>query len=131
MHTKTKSHRQPLPKSFDGLVKRMPPMAITDDLHLAATADVIDRLMQIDHLSPGQASYLETLTELAEVYEAKHHAIDITGLDGLKHILANAPSPAPTSPASSASTPPWPQKSSTATANSPGTTPKSSPPTSN
>ncbi len=93
MHTKTKPHRQPLPKSFDGLVKMMPPMAITDDLHLAATLDAIDRLMQIAPLSPGQASYLETLAELAEAYEAKHHAIDvsdITGLEGLKHILTNA-----------------------------------------
>ena len=93
MPTKMKSNRQPLPKSFDGLVKVMPPMAITDDIHLAATLDVIDRLMQIEELSAGQASYLETLSELAEVYEAKHHAIDvsgITGLDGLKHVMSNA-----------------------------------------
>ncbi len=45
------------------------------------------------YLSDGQATYLETLIELVEAYEAKDYPMDssaVSGLDGLKHILSNA-----------------------------------------
>jgi antitoxin component HigA of HigAB toxin-antitoxin module len=91
MATKSKTIRlTPLPRSFSQLVAMMPPMAIRDDVHHANTLEVVDRLMQIEKLSAGQSDYLETLVELLEAYEAKHHAIDVTGLGGVrmfKHVL--------------------------------------------
>lgn len=82
-----------LPGSFDQLVQLMPPMAIRDDVQHANTVEVIDRLMQIKKLSQGQSHYLETLLELVEAYEVKHHAIDlskVTGAQMLKHVLAQS-----------------------------------------
>jgi antitoxin component HigA of HigAB toxin-antitoxin module len=85
MATKTK-HRTnyPLPSAFEDLVANMPPMAIRDELHHANVVEMIDRLMQIAKLSRGQADYLETLVELVEVYEAKHHAIELDGMSGVQ-----------------------------------------------
>jgi HTH-type transcriptional regulator/antitoxin HigA len=79
-----------LPESFSQLVQLMPPMAIRDGVQHANTLELIDRLMQIEKLSRGQADYLETLVELVEAYEAKHHAIDVSKVNGvraLKHLL--------------------------------------------
>lgn len=79
-----------LPDSFNELVRIMPPMAIRDDVQHANTLEIIDRLMQIAKLSPGQSHYLETLLELIEAYEARHHAIDVSKINGVqmvKHIL--------------------------------------------
>jgi HTH-type transcriptional regulator / antitoxin HigA len=80
----------PLPTALDALVRLMPPMAIRDDIHHANTIEMIDRLMQIENLTPGQADYLETLVELVEAYESKRQAFDlskISGLRMLKHVL--------------------------------------------
>ena len=81
---------QPLPRQFEALVAWMPPQAIRDDVQHANTVDVIDRLMALARPSKGQKVYLETLVQLVEAYESKHHAIktsDISGLDSLKHLL--------------------------------------------
>jgi antitoxin component HigA of HigAB toxin-antitoxin module len=59
-------------------------MAIRDDLHHQNMLEMIDHLMGIENLSPGQSDYLETLLELVEAYETKHHAIDVSGLTGLQ-----------------------------------------------
>lgn len=91
MAIKTKGEKRgSLPESFEQLVRLMPPMAIRDDVQHANTVDVIDRLMRIDRLSPGQSDYLETLVELIEAYEAKRHAINVskvTGVQTLKYVL--------------------------------------------
>jgi HTH-type transcriptional regulator / antitoxin HigA len=89
---RAKGRRKPSapPHSFDELVRLMPPMAIRDDVQHANTIEVIDRLMQIQKLSSGQAVYLETLVELVEAYEAKRHAIDlskVTGVQMLRHVV--------------------------------------------
>ena len=90
---KVKAKRQKitsLPKDFRELVRLMPPMAIRDDVQHSNTAEMIDRLMQIERLTRGQADYLETLVELVESYEARHHALDLAGLDGieiLRHVM--------------------------------------------
>ena len=89
MRTKIKN-RDRVPESLDELVRMMPPMAIRDPVQHSNTIEVIDRLMQIEKLSAGQSHYLETLVELIEAYEARHHAIDVstvTGVQMLKHIL--------------------------------------------
>lgn len=87
---KTRHDQDKLPGRFEELVRRMPPQAIADDVQLENTTEMIDRLMAIPKLTQGQALYLETLTQLVEVYESQHHAIDtggVTGLDSLKHLL--------------------------------------------
>jgi HTH-type transcriptional regulator/antitoxin HigA len=81
-----------LPRSFQALVAEMPPQAIMDEVHYENTAGMIDRLMAAGKLSKGQELYLETLVQLVQAYEAKHHAIDTTdlnGIDALKHLMAD------------------------------------------
>ncbi len=82
------SHKTKLPAKFDDLVRLMPPQAITDEVHLQNTTEMIDRLMAAGKLTQGQALYLETLVQLVQAYEAAHHAIDLpTGLSALKHLV--------------------------------------------
>ena len=88
----TKSTNQQLPRSFDALVAEMPPQAIMDDVHYENTVEMIDRLMAAGKLTKGQELYLETLVQLVQAYETKHHAIDTSDLDGidaLRHLLAD------------------------------------------
>jgi hypothetical protein len=72
----TNTATKPLPATFEGLVRIMPPMAIQDDTHHQDSVEMIDRLMRVRRHSRDQAAYLETLVELVEAYEAKRHAID-------------------------------------------------------
>ena len=84
------SNSRRLPTSFDALVRLMPPMAVSDDVQHQNVVEMVDRLMQVDNLSAGQSIYLETLVELVEAYEARTHAVDVSGLGGmrmLKHLL--------------------------------------------
>lgn len=86
----TQNADKPLPRSFDGLVAEMPPQAIMDDVHYDNTVEMIDRLMASGRLTKGQALYLETLVQLTQAYEAKQHAINVSGLSGidvLRHVL--------------------------------------------
>ncbi len=82
-----------LPRSFAKLVELMPPMAVQDDVQHSNAVEMIDRLMQIEHLTKGQADYLETWVELVEVYESKRHAIDLSKLSAaqmIRHVLNEA-----------------------------------------
>ena len=82
------NQRTKLPGRFEELVRLMPPQAIADDVHYENTTERIDRLMASGMLTQGQASYLETLVQLVQAYEASHHAIDgPKGMDALKHVL--------------------------------------------
>lgn len=77
-----------LRRTFEGLVRAMPPRAIKGDRELEATVEVIDRLMAARVLTTGQRLYLETLVQLVQAYEAAHHAIDAPGgVELLKHLL--------------------------------------------
>ena len=79
-----------LPGRFADIVHLLPPQAIQDDIHYENMVETIDQLMSMGKLTKGQAIYLETLVQLVQAYEAKHHAIDtsgISGLDSLKHLL--------------------------------------------
>lgn len=87
---KTRNTHEQIPGSYAELVQLMPPQAIVDDVQHDNVLEMIDRLMVIPEHTPDQASYLETLVQLVEAYEAKHHAIDtsdISGLDSLKYLL--------------------------------------------
>ena len=66
----------------------MPPQAIVDDAHYENTTEMIDRLMASGKLTQGQESYLETLVQLVQAYEASHHTIDTRkGFATLKHLV--------------------------------------------
>lgn len=82
------NHKSKLPGRFEELVRLMPPQAIVDDIHCENTAEMINHLMASGKLTRGQESYLETLVQLVQAYEASHHAIEsLKGIDALKQIL--------------------------------------------
>ena len=54
--------------TYLALVKRFPLKAIQNDLHYQQTLKVVDELLDRD-LDSGESDYLETLTQLVEVYE--------------------------------------------------------------
>ena len=79
-----------LPGRFAALVAIMPPQAIADEVQLDNTLEMIDRLMASGKLTRGQQSYLETLVQLTEAYEAENHSIDVSdirGLQALQHLM--------------------------------------------
>lgn len=77
-----------LPRRYDELVRLMPPRAITGDAHYTDTIEMIDRLMASGTLSPDQESYLETLVQLVQAYEASKFAIELpSGIDALRHLM--------------------------------------------
>lgn len=85
-----------LPGRFDALVALMPPQAIADDVQLENTTEMIDRLMAVAKLTSGQASYMETLVQLVEAFEAVQYAEDmreaggrrrVCGIEMLTHLL--------------------------------------------
>ncbi len=83
-------NKKGLPSTFQELVGILVPQAIEDDVRHENTVELIDTLMAMSKLTKGQTQYLETLVQLVEAYEARHHAIDVTGLSGLdalKHLL--------------------------------------------
>jgi HTH-type transcriptional regulator / antitoxin HigA len=78
------------PGRFEDLVAMMPPRAIMDEMEHENAVEMIDRLMAAGRLTKGQGLYLETLVQLVEAYEARHHAIDtgkLSGIDALRHLL--------------------------------------------
>ena len=88
----TKTITDKLPGRYQDLVRMMSPQAIMDDVHFENTVEMIDRLMVLGKLTKGQGLYLETLVQLVQVYEAKHHSIDTTdlsGIDVLRQLLSD------------------------------------------
>jgi len=87
----TKNANEKLPGRFEDLVRLMPPQALMDDVHYENTVDMIDRLMALGKLTKGQELYMETLVQLVQAYEARHHRIetaDLRGIDALRQLLA-------------------------------------------
>ncbi|MGD9688397.1 MAG: type II toxin-antitoxin system HigA family antitoxin [Phycisphaerales bacterium] len=81
-------HKTKLPGKFEELVRQMPPQAIMDEVHYDNTVEMINRLMASGKLTKGQESYLETLVQLVQAYEAARHAIEAPkGIDTLRHLL--------------------------------------------
>ncbi|KKK53841.1 hypothetical protein LCGC14_3090710, partial [marine sediment metagenome] len=87
----TKIAKEKLPGRFGDLVGLMPPQALMDDVHYENMVEMIDRLMAAGKLTKGQELYMETLVQLVQAYEARHHGIDTTdlsGIDALRRLLA-------------------------------------------
>lgn len=89
-NTATKNDFRRLPKTYGALVAVLPPRPIHDDVDLANTTEMIDRLAGFS-LNEDQEDYLEALSTFVEAYEAERFPIDdsrITPLDALKTLLA-------------------------------------------
>lgn len=71
------STEEPLPYDYKRLAELMPPQAIRDDAQNANVLQMVDNLMKIPEHTPDQKSYLETLVQLVEAYESKHHNIEV------------------------------------------------------
>lgn len=87
----TKSAKEKLPGRFEDLAGLMPPQALMDDMHYENMIEMIGRLMAAGKLTKGQELYMETLVQLVQAYEARHHGIDTTdlgGIDALRRLLA-------------------------------------------
>lgn len=85
-----RSERKKMPATFGELARMMVPEALEDDVRHENVVEMIDDLMALGKLTKGQAHYLETLVQLVEAYEAKHHSIEtkeLSGIDLLKHLL--------------------------------------------
>lgn len=79
-----------LPKTYMGLVSILPPRPIHDDVDLANTSEMIDRLAGFD-LNEDQEDYLEALSTFVEAYEAERfpsRESEISAIDALKMLLA-------------------------------------------
>ena len=82
--------KKPLPKTLKALVDEYIPTSIGNEKEYVRTLKLIDRLLHTPKLTKGQATYLNTLSDLVHCYEEEHHAIDtsdITGLDVLKFLV--------------------------------------------
>jgi len=72
------------------LVKKFPLRPIRDDDELDRAFVVLYKLVTRTKLTTGESDYLEALSMFVEVYEDKHHRIDLshlTGRDMLEHLL--------------------------------------------
>jgi HTH-type transcriptional regulator / antitoxin HigA len=78
-------------KNRDSYLERVlafPLSSIRSDEHLEAAQHVIDRLLAAGELDPGEALYLDALSDLVAVYEDEHHAIEpATDAEMLEHLL--------------------------------------------
>jgi HTH-type transcriptional regulator/antitoxin HigA len=74
--------------SYLELVLAFPLSSIRSDEHLQAAQQVIDRLLAAGELDPGEALYLDALSDLVAIYEDEHHAIEpATDTEMLEHLL--------------------------------------------
>jgi len=84
----TLAGRNPIPRRYDELARRLPPRAISSQTQYLSNLRMIDRLMTVDRLGKDQRSYLETLVQLVQAYEASRHPIPTRGgMATLRHLL--------------------------------------------
>jgi HTH-type transcriptional regulator/antitoxin HigA len=90
MKTKTKLRFQDLPKDYAALCRVFLPRPIHDAVDYANLVEVADAMvLWLDEFTPGQTDYFDLLCSLLEEYDAKNVKWPkVTGLDALKHLLA-------------------------------------------
>lgn len=79
-----------LPTRIGKLIEIVQPIAIQNESQMETMIEMVDSLMALRKLTKAQATYLETLLQLIEAYEAKHHAIqtdDVTGVEVVRYLL--------------------------------------------
>lgn len=75
---KPRLKRQEPTESYWKLCRRFPLRPITSDAELDLATTIIDELVDrgFDNLDPGEADYLNVLSELSETYEEEQHPLD-------------------------------------------------------
>ena len=68
--------KQNLPQSFDALIALLPLGTLRDDRAHEHAVEMIDQLMRIEPMSPGQERYLRALLDIVEAYEQEHHTLE-------------------------------------------------------
>lgn len=77
-----------IPKTYEELCRLHPPRTIHDDSDYENTLEVVEALISLPKLNVDQTDFMETLTELIEVYETQHEPIKkIRGLELLKYLM--------------------------------------------
>ncbi|MCA9094918.1 MAG: helix-turn-helix domain-containing protein [Planctomycetaceae bacterium] len=70
------------------LVMKFPLASIKNEMHLAAAQKVLDRLITRSTHDSGEATYIETLSDLIATYEDLHHPIpSASDAEMLRHLL--------------------------------------------
>jgi HTH-type transcriptional regulator/antitoxin HigA len=76
-----------MPDAYFKLVKQFPLTHISDDAHLQAAQEMIDRLLE-SKANGGTQEYLDVLTDLVEAYENEHeHIPDASEADVLRELM--------------------------------------------
>jgi antitoxin component HigA of HigAB toxin-antitoxin module len=77
-----------IPKTYEELCRLHLPRTIHDNSDYENTLEVIERLISLPLPNVDQADFMETLTELVEVYEAQHEPIKkMRELELLKYLM--------------------------------------------
>jgi antitoxin component HigA of HigAB toxin-antitoxin module len=85
---KTILRTKEIPKTYEELCRLHPPRTIHDDSDYENTLEVIEALISQPKLNVDQTDFMETLTELIEVYEAQHEPIKkVRGIKLLKYLM--------------------------------------------
>jgi HTH-type transcriptional regulator / antitoxin HigA len=82
------SRRGRVTTSYLALIERFPLRPITSDAELVQATQVINSLLDRDHLDAAEEDYLDVLSDLAERYEDRHHPIpDVSEAAMLRFLL--------------------------------------------
>lgn len=84
------NHRHLVPGTFEALNAVHPLRPIRDEVEYDNAVEMVDRLAVLDHRTPDQEDYLETLAALVGKYDDEHHAAvlsDLSPLDSLKYLM--------------------------------------------
>ena len=74
--------------SYLELVLSFPLASIKSDEQLEGAQEVMDRLLAKATMDPGEAMYLDALSDLVAAYEDEHHAIEpASDADMLRHLM--------------------------------------------
>ncbi len=77
-----------VPAEYLRLVRALPLRPIRTEDELDRAIEVIDSLLDRDDLGPGEADYLDVLSDLVERYETEHHPFeDVSDADMLAHLI--------------------------------------------
>ena len=78
-----------LPRTYEELVRELPPRAIHDDVSCESAQEMIDALTSIPKRTKDQEAYLDTLSTLMEAYENQTEDWDDKGgpIDVLRHLM--------------------------------------------
>ena len=89
MVTKTRTRlKGTVRDSYLELVRQFPLSSIGSDKHLEEAQQVMDELLARRKLDKGEEIYLDALSDLVEVYEDEHYAIEpAADADMLRHLM--------------------------------------------